>query len=82
VPTEALRCQIEDRRPDLVGLSAAMVQHLPAMRAAVTMLRGEFGSKCQTIMVGGLGINQVENIWRWVGADIWCADAEKAGQLG
>lgn len=81
VPVDALQAHIERWRPDLVGLSVALIQHLPRLRATVTMLRNGFPAERPTILVGGLATNMIEEAFRWVGADLWCADAERARQL-
>jgi MerR family transcriptional regulator, light-induced transcriptional regulator len=77
-PTDALVEQIDRVRPDLVGLSASMVQQLPTLQRAVACMRAELGSRCPLVLVGGLPTNQFEPAWRWVGADAWAADAARA----
>ncbi len=70
--------RVEDHRPDFVGLSASLPHHIPALRATIMALRGEYGAKCPAIVVGGLATNQISGIWRWTGADDWFQDAEAA----
>jgi len=77
-PTDALVGHIDRVRPDVVGLSASMVQQLPTLQRAVACLRAELGSRCPVVLVGGLPTNQFEPAWRWVGADAWAADAAGA----
>jgi len=77
-PTEALMAHVDTWRPEVVGLSASLVQHLSAVKEAVSALRDAFETQCPSILVGGIPINQIENIWRWTGADAWSPDAENA----
>jgi hypothetical protein len=46
------------------------------------MLRANFGSQCAVVRVGDLATHQIDRMWRWIGADIWYADAEKAFAIG
>jgi methanogenic corrinoid protein MtbC1 len=52
VPTRSLLSMVERERPDVVGLSAAMSFHLPALRAAVEGVRALRGEEFP-IIVGG-----------------------------
>lgn len=78
VPGDALLLQVDSWRPDVVCLSGAFVQQLPELRRVITEIRGTFLTHRPTIIVGGLATNEVKNIWRWLGADEWFPDAEKA----
>jgi methanogenic corrinoid protein MtbC1 len=77
-PTEALLAQIDAWRPEVVGLSASLVQHLSELKRAVDSIRDRFGAEAPKIIVGGIPINQIDGIWRWTGADVWGTDAGKA----
>lgn len=77
-PTDSLLSHVDQVRPDVVGLSASMVQQLPSLQRAVQDLRSEFGSNRPVIVVGGLPTNQHDETWRWIGADAWSPDAQKA----
>ena len=77
-PTEALVAHVDAWRPEVVGLSASLVQHLSAVKETVNALRDAFGSGCPRILVGGIPMNQIDGIWRWTGADAYGPDAEKA----
>jgi methanogenic corrinoid protein MtbC1 len=74
-PSEALLRYINVHRPELLGLSACLVQQLPAMRRVVQQVRQEMGSDCPKVLVGGLATNQMHQVWRWLGADVWSPDA-------
>lgn len=77
---ELLR-RIDVRQPDLVGFSVALTSQLPGLVRSVCALRGEFGGRCPRIAVGGLPTNQIEGIWRRIGADLWGGDARAAETL-
>jgi MerR family transcriptional regulator, light-induced transcriptional regulator len=77
-PTQALLAQVDKAGPDLVGLSASLVQQLPALRHCVSALKSEFRGRCPVIMVGGIPTNQFEGVWWHLGADAWAPDAETA----
>lgn len=77
-PTEDLVAQVDLWRPEVVGLSASLVQQLSAVKETVSALRNAFGTHCPRLLVGGITINQIDDIWRWTGADAWSPDAEKA----
>ena len=47
------------------------------MKRAIEALRSELGAQCPAIIVGGIPTNQIDQVWRWVGADEWNSDAEK-----
>jgi methanogenic corrinoid protein MtbC1 len=77
-PTLPLVRQVDAWRPDVIGLSVSLSQRLPILKQAVTVLRGELGGRCPTILIGGRPTNQISGIWRWTGADAWGRDAETA----
>jgi methanogenic corrinoid protein MtbC1 len=78
MPTIALFRQIESTRPDLVGLSVSLPQQVKAVRELIRMCRLELGERCPPIMVGGLAMNSVDELWRYVEADAWYPDARTA----
>jgi methanogenic corrinoid protein MtbC1 len=77
-PIEALVAQVDTWRPEVVGISASLVQQLSGLKETVDALRAAFGTQCPHILVGGIPVNQIDGIWRWTGADAWSQDAEKA----
>jgi methanogenic corrinoid protein MtbC1 len=77
-PTDALVAHLDSVKPEVVGLSTSIVQQLPTLRRLIGVMRAELGSQCPTIMVGGLPTNQLNEAWRWLGADAWSPDAAKA----
>ena len=77
-PSASLITQVEAGRPDLVGLSVSLVQQLPALKRAVRALRVKFGERCPRVLVGGIPINEIDEMWRTIGADAWSPHAECA----
>lgn len=77
-PTPALLAQIEQWRPDIVGLSLALPHHIAVARTIIDRCHSQFGARCPVIMIGGLAINTVDNLWKRIGADVWCPDARTA----
>jgi methanogenic corrinoid protein MtbC1 len=77
-PTAALLSQVDRWRPELVGLSASLVQQLLVLPTAIDALHAEFGAQRPAVMVGGIPINQADGIWRRLGADLWSPSAEEA----
>ena len=77
-PTDALVADVDRVRPEFIGLSASLVQQLPALQHAVNVMKAELGSRCPIILVGGLPTNQFDKVWRWIGADAWYPNASMA----
>ena len=78
VPAEALIMHVDNWRPQVLCLSAALVPQLLELRRLVGEIRETFGSDRPTIVVGGLATNEMDRIWEWIGADEWFPDAETA----
>jgi MerR family transcriptional regulator, light-induced transcriptional regulator len=74
---EALLAALEERKPDLVALSATMTHHVAPLRALVHAIRTT-PPPHPAIMVGGLPFNASAGLCDLVGADLWAPDAEKA----
>lgn len=69
-PTRTLCETAAALRPELVGLSAALPQHLRAARAAIAGLRAVRGDAGRPrILLGGLAVNLLPGIDRVLGAD-------------
>lgn len=79
---DALLAQVRKIRPQLVGFSASLPQHLRGLRDAVTGLHAELGAACPRLVVGGLVINQFPGLAGWVGAESLGADAVRAATAG
>ena len=80
VRREDLIMAIDERKADLVALSATMTYHVENVRNLVAEIRDASPRTSLKIMVGGLPFNNVPNLWREVGADLWATDAEQALQ--
>jgi methanogenic corrinoid protein MtbC1 len=78
VPTAALLSQIESSRPDVVGLSVSLPQHIEKIHELIRLCRLELGTQCPSIMVGGLAMNSVDDLWQRIEADYWYPDARTA----
>lgn len=80
IPHDQLLSAIEQRKPDLVALSATMTYHVAKVQELISAIRSAFSAAVPRIMVGGLPFNMDPGLWRSVGADVWASDAEKAVQ--
>ena len=72
---------IEERKPDLVALSATMSYHIATVQELIGIIKGSCPDTAPRIMVGGVPFNTVPNLWRSVGADLWATNAEQAVQV-
>ena len=75
VPANDLVRDIDSRRPQLLGLSATLPQHLVTARDTIAALHAELGNACPEIWIGGLASLSGEPAWRQTRADGWCSDA-------
>lgn len=78
VPMGDLVRSVDTHRPQLLGLSVSMSEHLATARRTVDLLHAELGSACPTIWVGGLATCSSSQAWRITGADGFMSDAEQA----
>lgn len=69
---------IAEEEPSLVGISATIVPHLPAVRALISDLEARFGDRHPAILVGGGAFRSDERLWREVGADGTGSDLREA----
>jgi MerR family transcriptional regulator, light-induced transcriptional regulator len=81
VPTRDLLITIERRKPDVVALSAAMLDGLLPVADVVAALRSSEALAGTRIMVGGQLFNEDSHLWRKVGADGYARDATDAVML-
>ena len=77
-PARSLVKQVNHFRPELVGLSVAMPQQVAALKMAIQQIRAEMGCRRPTIMVGGLTLNQFDDLRGEIDADLWTPDARSA----
>jgi MerR family transcriptional regulator, light-induced transcriptional regulator len=78
LPAAALVDFVAQRRPDLLGLSAAMTFHLEPVAVMVRALRANQGTRNVRVLVGGHAFNRERELWRDIGADGYAPDAESA----
>lgn len=81
VPSAALIAQVDAWRPDLLGLSVSMPQQFAQARAAIGGLRAELGSRCPTVVLGGLAVNRYAPRPDRLGADLFVRDAMDADAM-
>ena len=74
VPLRDLVKEIDRLRPSLLGLSAALPQHVPVARTTIEALRAELGTACPFVWLGGLAVSGAATM-RLAGADGWAGDA-------
>ena len=81
VPPEGVAEFARDRRPDVVGVSATLVPHVPRVEAVIQAVRAaaaEAGHPPPYILVGGYPFNADPDLWRKVGADGHATDGRQA----
>ena len=81
MPVRDLLQAVEERKPQVVGLSAALTQHLGSVKMLVASIRGEFRDSCPPIVVGGNAFRDLAEVWRLVEADGYAPDASGAVEL-
>ena len=81
ISIEQIISAIEQRKPDLVALSATMTHHIVKVQEIVSAIRSAFPATTPRIMVGGLPFNMTPDLWRTVGADTWASDAARAVEV-
>jgi MerR family transcriptional regulator, light-induced transcriptional regulator len=75
VPVPALLRILEERRPDLLALSATMAYHLQVVRKAISDVRRKFTGEQLRIVVGGYAFRNSPELWSEVGADGFASNA-------
>jgi methanogenic corrinoid protein MtbC1 len=78
VPIRSLVQQIEEWKPELLGLSASFPQQIRVAKEIIEILRLKLGNRRPAVIVGGLAINQFNRLAAVVGADAWSPDAREA----
>lgn len=75
MPLADLVRHVDAQRPDVLGLSVSLSQHLEVARATIEALRAELGSACPQVWIGGLATMGGDKAWRETRADGWSSDA-------
>lgn len=75
---EQIISAIEQRKPDLFGISVTMTYHIDKVKELIFAIKNRFAEKSPRIMVGGIPFNSTTGLWQTVGADIFASDAAEA----
>ena len=78
MPAEDLEWALQDRRVDLVAISATLVLQVGAARTAVARLRRAMAERCPPILAGGGPFTVAPDLHRVIGADAVADDAAGA----
>ncbi|MBW1862544.1 MAG: corrinoid protein [Deltaproteobacteria bacterium] len=79
VPVEDIMRQVDEHRPDILGLSAILTTTMPEMKKAIDALTAKGLRSSVKVIVGGAPVN--EKFARDIGADGYAADAGEAASL-
>lgn len=82
VPLKDLVRQVVSWKPDLVGLSVSFPHQLRIARQAIQSLEAALGPARPPVIVGGLAVNQFDQLAGQVGAEGWGPDALAAVRSG
>jgi len=77
-PTEAIVRTVEERRADVLGISATMTFHLRQVAELIGRVRASDAGARVKILVGGYPFRAMPDLWRRLGADGWARDAQGA----
>lgn len=78
MPVDSLLRMIEKRQPELVALSATLMNHVDEVEQTIRAIRRACGKQGLRIMVGGQPFNRQESLIRQVGADAHAPRADLA----
>lgn len=78
LPAEELIRGVEEFRPDLLAISAAMPSQLISLGDTIALLRCKLGAACPKIMVGGMAFSHCKLAWKEIEADGYAANAQDA----
>jgi methanogenic corrinoid protein MtbC1 len=76
MPTDSVLRAVDERRADILAVSATMTFHIERVRELIAAAR-QSGLKVQ-VMVGGYPLNIAPELWRSVGADGYAPNAQDA----
>jgi methylmalonyl-CoA mutase cobalamin-binding domain/chain len=77
-PAEAIVQQIEERRADVLGISATMTFHVRAVESLIEQVRASDVGARVKILVGGYPFQIAPELWQRLGADGYGRDAQEA----
>jgi methanogenic corrinoid protein MtbC1 len=81
VPGRDLIRTLQDRKPDVVGISATITANLSALAQTIAAIRVTPGCRTMKILVGGYPFLVVPDLWVEIGADGMAQDAQEAVDL-
>lgn len=81
MPPRDMVAAIRERKPRVVGLSAALVMHLGSVKRTIASIREALGADTPPIAVGGNAFRGGGDLWRQVGADLYAPDASSAVEV-
>lgn len=81
MPLRDLVGAVRERKPRFVGLSAALVMHLGAVKRTIEAIRDELGPEAPPIVVGGNAFRGEGELWKKVGADLYAENASVAVEV-
>lgn len=77
-PTETILQTIEEKKPDILAISATITSHVSQVERLITAVKAQQINFTPRIMVGGYPFNVAPNLWQKIGADGFGRDAEEA----
>lgn len=80
-PTETVVRTVEERRPDVLGISATMTFHLRLVEDLIARVRRRDPDNGILILVGGYPFTRHPDLWKQVGADGCSYDARGAVEV-
>ena len=79
VPNESVLNEIKKIKPDILAISATLANKVPACIELIDIIKRECSRV--KIIVGGLPFNIDKNLWKFVDADGYSADANEAVRI-
>jgi methanogenic corrinoid protein MtbC1 len=77
-PTESVLSTLEERQPDVLGVSATITMHIGDVADLIGKVRDSAAGEEVRILVGGYPFNTAPELWRRVGADGFASNAQEA----
>ncbi|NLB19336.1 MAG: helix-turn-helix domain-containing protein [Clostridium sp.] len=77
LPTENIIQAIEDNKPYAIVLSVTVPLHIDSCKLLIGVLKQRFGTKCPTIIIGGMAFDRMENVAMETGADKYCKTVDE-----
>jgi MerR family transcriptional regulator, light-induced transcriptional regulator len=81
MPQRELVQAVKERRPRVVGLSAALLASAGSVQRTIQALRAAMGEETPPVIVGGNAFRGDDGLWSKVGADYGATNASQAIEL-